>query len=112
MLTKLHRLTEEKQFAFVYKKGLRTRGQVLSVIVSRNNQNSSRFGFVVAKKDVAKSVARNRLKRILRAQISAHLKILKSGYDVIIQGRSSAQKVRPAEIRAELTALLKRAKLL
>ncbi|OGE75735.1 MAG: ribonuclease P protein component [Candidatus Doudnabacteria bacterium RIFCSPHIGHO2_02_FULL_48_21] len=108
MLPASFRLTQEKDFALIYKKGRRVQGRSLRIIVARSNQNVNRFGFVVSKKDLPLSTQRNRLKRILRDEVRVHIKAIKAGHDIVIQGRGGAKHAPPSEIRAELIQLIRR----
>jgi|SRR3989344_5476378 len=112
MLSKVFRLTQEKEFSAVYRRGQRTSGNFLRLQVLRTNQNATRFGFVVSKKDLPKATARNRFKRILRAETRRLMIQIKTGYDVIIQGRASSKTASPSDLRMEFTKLLNRAKLI
>src|SRR3989338_8139614 len=112
MLSTANRLRREQDFAYVYKKGRRLHGQSLSIFFLKRSQNVSRFGFVISKKNIPKSTARNRVKRILRAEIIKNLKSIKTGYDVIIQGRSAAKENSPGQMREELIRAINRAKLI
>lgn len=112
MLPAPNRLRREQDFSYVYKKGRRIHGHGFSIFFLPHSQNASRFGFVISKKIIPKSTARNRVKRILRAVIQQNLKRIKSGYDVIIQARLTSKTEPPAKIREELVQIIKQAKLL
>ena len=112
MLPKVFRITQEKDFSLIYRRGQRVSGNLLRLTVLRTNQNATRFGFVIGKKESPKATARNRFKRILRAEVRERHKRIKTGYDVIIQGRSGSRTVAPAQLRAEFEKLLSKAKLI
>lgn len=76
------------------------------------DQNFSRFGFVVSKKQAKKIVLRNRFKRILRAHIRTVLSNLRAGTDVVVQGRGPLANLPAPQICEELSELLRRADLL
>lgn len=65
MLPKKYRLPA-KDFQFLYKNGLKVRGQFGMLIFKSNRKDSPLFGFVVSKK-VGNAVARHRMTRLLRA---------------------------------------------
>lgn len=112
MLPKESRLTEDKDFSLIYKKGQRISGNILRISILRTNQNTARFGFVIAKKDLPLAVARNRVKRVLRAEVRRLGGKIKIGYDIIIQGQRASKIAAPAEMRWELVKLLERGKLI
>lgn len=70
-----------------------------------------RVTFVVSSKVSKLAVNRNRLKRILRAELSMYLTSLKNG-DYLFRVKPGVLKVEERELRAELLTLLKRARLL
>src|SRR3989344_5775576 len=112
MLPKAFRLTHERDFSLVYKHSKPISSSHLKLYSLPQNQNQSRFGFVVSKKQVKTIVERNRIKRRLRAVISQKLSKLKSGYSVIIQVKNNARTMTTSELKAELEQLFHRSKLL
>lgn len=112
MLPRVLRLTKPQDFSWIYRTGKRIVSPHLRIFYALTNQNSSRFGFVISKKQVRKIVARNRLKRILRSQIRTILPQLVSGLLVVIQVRPEILQQKSPEIRSELTGILKKARLL
>ena len=72
-----------------------------------NRGGPSRFGFSVGKK-VGKSVARNRVKRLLRAAVRQLLPELRSGVDVIVIARSETAQVGLPELMRSLRVLCNR----
>ena len=82
MLSKQYRLTTDKDFNLVYKKGKKIRGQygMLISLPSRNPQDHPRFGFVVGKK-IGNAVIRHRhtrrLRHIVKSQLDLHEEKLK-----------------------------------
>lgn len=112
MLPKIARLTEDKDFSLIYRKGRRLSSANLRIFILKQNQNIKRFGFVLGKKAIPKSTGRNRVKRILRAAIRQKLDRLEPGHDVIIQGQAGCKSARPALLRSEVWGLLEKAKLL
>lgn len=121
MLPRPYRLTKEKEINWVYRRGRRLSTPLLTIFYlptsktrrpgSSQNQDVSRFGFVVSKSQAKNSVDRNRLKRILRAQVATLLSRLVPGFNVIIQGRANLQKLPSPIIREELSRLFKKASL-
>lgn len=83
MLSKENRLKKEKDFEAVFKSGKGFKEELLRVKISRNNLNSSRFGFIVSKKYSKKASERNLLKRRMREIVRKNLPNLKKGFDVV-----------------------------
>lgn len=57
--------------------------------VAQNNENISRFGFVVSKRIDKRAVVRNRIKRTLRGFIEDHLGEIKKGHDFLFVSRKN-----------------------
>lgn len=114
MLPRPSRLTKATDYVSIYRRGRQYSTPHLRLFVRSSNQNISRFGFVVSKKQVAKIVARNRLKRMLRGEVIRLQSRLAPGRDVVIQGRPgiAAQIATPAAIRREFAELLVKARIL
>lgn len=56
---------------------------LFSVRYARNDQNVSRFGFVIRKTVDKRAVVRNRIKRVLRSCIEEKLQDIQPGYDML-----------------------------
>ena len=109
MLPRQSRLTREQDFARVYRKGRRLSSAYLSVFVLPTKAEFSRFGFVVGKKQAAKIVDRNRVKRVLRAASRAYAKAIPS-VEIIIQAKSGIARQKPHRIREEFRFLMEKLK--
>lgn len=112
MLARPFRLVKARDFSQIYKRGKRFSGVSLNLTYLKSNQNTPRFGFVVSTKQVRRIVDRNRLKRILRAEVRELLDQITPGVDVVIQGRPRADRAAADQIRQDLGKLLKKANLL
>jgi ribonuclease P protein component len=110
-MRKEQRLRRRKDFAAAYRKG-RSHGNALLVIRVRPNDLGvdgaavSRFGFVTGK-IVGNAVARNRVKRRLRA--AARALPVRPGLDVVIGARKPAAAAPYQDLERTLHALLTRA---
>jgi len=80
-LQKQYRLCHNRQFSYVYRRGMRTSCKDLTLIYARSNQK--RVGFSVSKK-VGGAVVRNLIKRRLRECIRPLMPDLKPGLYVVI----------------------------
>ncbi len=112
MLPKPQRLTKEKDFERVYKKGEFFAQDFLMGKMLKNNLNVTRFGIVVGVKISKKATKRNRVKRRLREAVRLKLKDIKKGFDVVIMVRPEIADKDYHEIDAAVTKLLRKAALL
>lgn len=111
MLPKRHRLTRERDFSSVHKKGEYVSGTILTLKVAASDQDITRFGFLVGKKVSKKAVVRFKVKRRLREIVRAKLPYLVSGYDVIVMARPGIHLKSFSELKTELDVLLQKARL-
>ena len=84
MLPKENRLKKNKDFERVFKTGKGYKENFLFLKITKNNLETSRFGFIVSKKFSKKAVIRNKVKRQLRELVKARLPKIKKGIDGII----------------------------
>ncbi len=76
-----YRLSKNRQFHYVYRRGSKTACRDLSLMYVKNKQK--RVGFSVSKK-VGCAVVRNRVKRRLRECVRPLLPSMKKGYYVFV----------------------------
>ena len=103
------RLTGEKRFASIHKEGRAWANRHLVLKALPNGLEDSRFGFSTSRR-VGNAVIRNRVKRRLREVLRASP--VKTGWDVVVIGRSPAGAAGFHELKASLQDLLRRAKLI
>jgi len=82
---------------------------LLAVRTAPNGLGWSRCGYTIPKR-VGKAVTRNRVRRRLREVL--RILPLTPGYDVVVSVRPEAAKSSFHDLKAELTLLLRRARLL
>ena len=104
-MRKEHRLRRRQDFAAAYRKG-RVHGNNLLVLrVLPNGRDLSRFGFVTGKA-VGNAVARNRVKRRLRA-IAREFDV-QPGYDFVIGARKPTADALFLTLQKSLLSLMQR----
>ena len=75
------------------------------VLANRNTRSGARLGLVIAKKNVALAVQRNRIKRQLRNTFR-HNKELLNKLDVVVLARKDADKLNSKELVDTIDSLL------
>ena len=99
-----HRLGQNRQFTYVYRRGQRVSCRDLTLLYVRSNQK--RIGFSVSKK-VGVAVVRNRTKRRLRESVRPLIPQLKNGLYVFVARPSIAE--RPfVDVQKQVQQLLRR----
>jgi ribonuclease P protein component len=88
-LQKQYRLCRNRQFSYVYRRGMRASCKDITLIYARNARK--RVGFSVSKK-VGGAVVRNLVKRRLRECVRPLLPELKNGFYVVIAHPSCTQR--------------------
>lgn len=105
------RLRQSSQFARLRSEGRVWGGRALLLSLAPNGLKHNRYGFIVSKR-VGKAVARNRLRRQLRACLRSFDGQLTQGYDLALIARPALAKLDYAAICEQVGALLEQAKLL
>ena len=84
MLTRQHRLTKTKEIDFVFSQGKSSFDKLMGIKIADNNLSYNRFNIMVSNKVSKRAVARNKIKRQLRAIIRQELDSLAVGKDCVI----------------------------
>ncbi len=109
-MRKQHRLTKNKDFISVYKKGKSTANRFFVLYIAKKAESEPfRLGVSISKK-VGNAVVRNRIKRLVKAVFLDLDKQLPSGYDFIIIARNAAASLDFAQTQESLLHILKKAK--
>ena len=108
MLKKQFRVTKEKDFQKVYKKGLFNNGKYLKINLLSNRRDLSRIAVVVSKKTEKKATKRNKVKRIVREAVKEIYLNLSDGYDIILNVKKEALEASKEDIKKDLLETLKK----
>ena len=111
MLAKIYRLQKKKDIERVFKKGKGLKEGFLILKTTKNNLESSRFGFVISQKVSKKATVRNKIKRRLREAIKENLCLLKEGRDNLLIALPGLGNKNFLEIKKMISVLFKKAKI-
>lgn len=102
MLKRIHRLPAHTRL----QSPLFVKTSYFTLRIGKNTLPVSRFGFIVSKRVAKQAVVRNRIKRMVRADIEALLPRFASGYDLLFSLTSATIAENAATIQAELETIL------
>jgi ribonuclease P protein component len=112
MLPRENRLSEEFDFRRLRREGQRSGTPFFNFFLIPNQKGPARFGFVVSSRVSKLATRRNRLKRILRAQVEELLPGIRSGTWGAFWVREPALRADAQVLRQAVEQTLKRAKVL
>lgn len=108
MLAKKFRLTGRKNFANVQKEGRVYQSTNFGIAyVKREDENPSRFGFIVSTKIAKDAVDRNRFKRAMSEAVRIASIDLITGFDAVFLAKTSIVRVPTSEVMKEVRLSLK-----
>lgn len=108
VLKRLFRLTDNKDFQTVYRRGRYNATALFSVNVLPNRFGTPKIGIVVNKKVSKRAVDRNAVKRQVREIMRSLLPTLKKGQSVVITVRKPALSADYATMDREIIASCKK----
>lgn len=82
------RLLSAGDYERVFKHPQRSSGKALTVLARPSGRDTARLGLAIARKQIRRSVDRNRMKRLIRESFRRHVSLLR-GLDVVVIGRSA-----------------------
>lgn len=102
-----------KEFQAVFTSGKWFGAECLVIYIKENHKSINRIGIAVGKK-IAKSVMRNRIRRVIREAYRLQENTLKKGYDIVIVWKNGIdlEKVKYDIVSKDLTKALQKADLL
>lgn len=95
------RLTTSSEFSYVFADASAIHTQSFTILTRSSQQTLSRIGLVISKKNVARAVARNQLKRIIRESFRTHRELLPK-VDIIVLAKRGADKKNNQELFGDL----------
>lgn len=100
---KKSRLLDASAYSRVFEKATRSRDKWFTVLCRENDLDRARLGLAVSRKQCARAVGRNRIKRIVRESFRRHQDEL-SGLDIVVMNRAAAADAENKELETSLTA--------
>ena len=82
--SKKERLRKSSEYNYIYKAGKRLRREEFTIFFAPSREKTGRIG-VSMKRDTAKAVERNRLKRRIKEAYRLNKHELKNSYDIVIK---------------------------
>ncbi len=111
MLPLNNRLKKRKEFAYIYRNGVKYNSKNLSLVCVQSKLSEPRVGLSVSNK-VGKAVVRNKIKRQLREIIKLELNNLRIHQNFVLIAHPTIVECDFSKLKAEVTALLKKGNLL
>lgn len=112
MLKKVYRITKDKEFQTIYRRGRFQSTALFSLHYLPSRNGVSRIGIVVSKKISKKAVERNKIKRQVRAIASEIHKSLNNNFDIVIAVKKPALEANFEEMQKTLKHMAERAKII
>lgn len=110
MLAKKYKLTGSKDFARVQELGKVFQSENFGIAyVKRDDDDPSRFGFIVSTKISKEAVGRNRCKRAMSEAVRIESINLLNGFDVVFLAKTNIVKASTSIIMKEVKTSLKAA---
>ncbi len=110
MLATNHRLKGKNNFDRVKTEGrLYQKESFGALVLKRDNDGPSRFGFVVSTKVSSHATQRNRIKRALSEAVRYNLDKIGKGYDVVFLAKTPAARMSTDDIMREVIVFLREA---
>lgn len=112
MLSKINRITSEKDFALVKAKGKVFQEKSFALAVLDRGEGETRFGFIISTKISKRAVKRNKAKRILSEVVRKKMSKIKKGYDIVFLAKAGVLELDSQHAEDEIERGFEDAKLL
>lgn len=99
-----NRLASKQDFQSVFANPLKVTRKSLLALYRQNQETNPRLGIIIGKQHVRLSVARNRLRRIIRESFRHHKETVK-GLDIIVIVRSECSAKAKSALREDIDNL-------
>lgn len=110
MIASIYRLRGDKSFREVLDKGRLVQAESFGIaFVKREDNEVSKFGFIVSTKVSKEAVQRNRIKRALSEAVRFLTSDIKSGYDVVFLAKQKAAKTATDALMNEVREAIRSA---
>jgi len=110
---KIQHVLKSKDFAEIFGKGRKTRGEKISLHIKKcDNEKDLSVGIVISKRFAARAVTRNYARRLIYAYFRDHGDHLRGGFKVVVRVigdlRDLKKRALSTEIRETLGTLIER----
>ncbi len=112
MFLKKNRLTKNKDFDNVFKKGVSSFDAVLGIKAVKNDFDFCRIGIMVGTKVSKKAIERNKIKRRIRGVVKNFLPHIKTGFDIVVVTHPLVAEKGFPEIKKSMYKHFKKLKLI
>ncbi|MEK7636565.1 MAG: ribonuclease P protein component [Patescibacteria group bacterium] len=100
-LSCIYRLKKKKEVEMALKSGRRRGGIAFRLFFYPNREARARYAFVISKKNLKKSVDRNRLRRLVTGWIQKNPKLLTPSFDIVCIFTPHAGQLTRKELYAD-----------
>lgn len=98
-----HRLKKNKQFSYIYKKGIRKSSKNLSLFIVQSKFSSYKIGYSISKK-IGKANVRNKLKRRMK-EIVRNNNIAKIHKNYVLMAKTGVEKLSFDDLKKEIIGI-------
>lgn len=111
MIKKEHRLTKNKHFQYVYRKGEIRQTQFLTLVFVKTKFRTFKVGFSVSKK-IGKAVIRNKVKRRMRECFDLMKEDVNTKHNYVFVAKKGIENLMFQQIKDNMRNVLKKAHLI
>ena len=111
MKSHLGRLTKDKEFDLVFKKGKSSYNNIIGIkclAVGENSSGETRLGILVSNKVSKKAVERNKIRRRIRESFRLQVETVQPGHDFVVIALPEALKKEYKDIDSAIAFNLRR----